>query len=308
MRAWFALLCCLLLSGCAQSAPEDAPQEDVFEDKQGQVDASTGLIRGVVVDETITPVAGVEVLLKATEPQSVETDDEGRFLFEKLAPGTYVLEASKPLYAGVSFNAAVVAGDATPDIVRVQISQLFDAAPSMLPIRHDGYFTCSQNGASVFYSSSPCTTVTPATNFLTDGTAPEERTWHADVPAGWVSQVFEMTWTPSAAATGQHMGLVISTYKPDRDGFHWFANMEGPNPLHGRLDVGELHATAGDVEPRMVPAEGMTDMSFFASVRRDTAAPALAIQQSFEVYVHQFINCIAPDDWSIYAGDEDPCS
>ena len=110
------------------------------------------------------------------------------------------------------------------------------------------------------------------------------------------------------------MGLVVSTYKPLRDPAHNFASVSSANPMRFQLDVGVDHPSSNSVEPELLPAEGMDQVSFFASARRDgdgvTCAvlcpPGIAYEQRFEVVIHQFYYGLPKEGWSFVAGDKTP--
>jgi hypothetical protein len=64
MKQWMGLLVIsATLAGCADGAPL-APADDPLDDLQLDSTADTGIIRGVVVDETIAPSAGVVITLE----------------------------------------------------------------------------------------------------------------------------------------------------------------------------------------------------------------------------------------------------
>src|SRR5688572_17724784 len=96
--AALALLAGALLAGCSSSS-NDSPSEDgpTFDDLGLEATSSTGVIRGLVVDEAIRPVEGARVRLQGGDaPSEALTTDLGTFGFEGLAPGTYFLSVSKP--------------------------------------------------------------------------------------------------------------------------------------------------------------------------------------------------------------------
>lgn len=300
-----AVVFLMVLAGCADPAPAEEEPDD-FGDVDVRVDERSGAILGVVVNDAVVPVEGATVTLQR-QSGAVErtTDAQGRFVFDGLEPGTYFLTASKQYHESVQFSAEVEPGVAQPPAVKVQLPRLFKSDPYMQTIVVEGFYTCSQNGASVFYSSSPCdsTPFTPPT-----GAFPQNRDFHADVGAGWQTMVFEMTWEPSLVGTAPWMGIVVSTYKPERPGNHWFMNFEGPQPLLGRNDCCDPHPTGqqGSGDHAQVPPEGIQDMSYFMSVRSDSLAPAVAIDQEFQCYLSLFYYAAAPEDWSLLAGDGNP--
>ncbi|MEK6975301.1 MAG: carboxypeptidase-like regulatory domain-containing protein [Candidatus Thermoplasmatota archaeon] len=299
----------IVLSGC--SGGGEAPTQS-FDDLKGTASATTGVLRGLVVDDRIMPVVGAIVDLRgASERPNGTTDDQGRFVFSDLEPGTYFLVVSSPLHKSIQSSAEVMAGEDEPEIVRVQLERLFTQDPFPVQVVREGHFQCSQEGLSVWYSSSTCIDgitgpyvreLYPESSNLTT----QNREWHADVGPGWQAIVFEMQWDPTSDGTSQRMGMVVSTYKPERDATHTFAEFEGETPVRGQIDVGVEHETASGVEPTMIPPEGMTNMSFFVGVRSDGFIPGLALNQQFKVYITMFHYGRPPADWSFVAGDPLP--
>lgn len=306
-----ALLAVALLAGCSgpgkggasSTGPSALPV---------QVSETTGGIRGLVVDERIQPVAGANVTLRAGETdQAAKTDKEGRFAFSNLKPGTYFLTVKDDLHKTVQSSAEVVAGVAEPPLTRIQVERLFKQDPYSIQVTRDGFFECSQDGASVWYSSSTCadgvfgpaSEAEPALSNVTS----QEREWHSDVAPGWQALVFEMAWEPTSQGTSTKMGMVISTYKPTRNGAHCFATLVGSSPDRLEIDVGVTHETACGVEPNQIPPEGMNNMSYFVSVRSaDGVEPGLALNQKFSVYLTMFHYGKPPNGWSLVAGDPLP--
>lgn len=303
-----------MLSGCSDAPSDDGTDTAAFDDLDVQVSATTGAIRGVVVDERIRPIAGATVALTGSVERSTTTDAEGRFVMSGLAPGTFFLTVTSPLHHPIQTSAEVVAGVEDPPIIRIQVERLFAQDPYTVQVVRDGFFECSQAGAGL-YSSSNCVydpyrwafgPDQPSPTQPVDNVTQQEREWHADVAPGWQQLVFEMVWEPTSQGTSQNMGMVVSTYKPERDGAHWFAEFEGGTPLRGQIDVGVEHESASGVEPEQIPPEGMSQMSYFVSVRPDGFTPGLALNQRFTVYLTMFHFGLPPADWSMARGDALP--
>jgi hypothetical protein len=326
MRGWLAcgVVAALLLAGCVGSSAPKAT-DAALNNLSVPVSQTTGGIKGVVVDGAIAPIAGAKVSLALPTGgnQTQVADKEGRFVYSGLAPGTYFLTASAPLYHAAQTSAEVKAG-VDPPVTKILLQPLFSQKPYHQSIKQKGFFECSQAGIGL-YSSSNCVTdycpivENPSTcnglpTAMLDNVTNQNREWHADVGDGWQTMVFEMTWSPTAQGTSSNMGMTVSTYKPTRDPGHWFASVAGPNPLRFELDVGKVHATASGVEPKMVPATGMSRMSYFVSVREpdgsqcvfDCVPPGIALNQDFEVFLTQFYYGVPPDGWSFVHGDPFP--
>ena len=85
MRAQLLVLA-LLLAGCSE--PTETPDEpfDASLDDELEATAETGVIRGVVVDAAIVPVAGVTVTIDGLD-QETTSNEAGAFGFDGLEPG-----------------------------------------------------------------------------------------------------------------------------------------------------------------------------------------------------------------------------
>jgi hypothetical protein len=304
------LLALFLVAGCAGAAPKDDQSDGL---PPVQVTETTGAIRCVVVDDQIRPVEGATVTVRGTTgEESTTTDAEGRCVLSGLEPGSYFVTVRSGSHKEVQSSTEVEAGVADPPLLRIQVERLFTQDPFSVQIMVDGFFECSQAGAGL-YSSSNCVydpykwaLGSPSPTQPVDNVTQQEREWHADVGPGWQQLVFEMTWEATSQGTSKNMGMVVSTYKPERDGAHQFAEFEGPNPIRGQIDVGEEHPTAQSVDPTEIPPEGIERMSYFVSVRPDGETPGLALNQRFTVYLTMFHYGKAPEGWSFVAGDELP--
>jgi hypothetical protein len=308
-----SLVVALLFAGCSSSAGgRDEDDADAnFDDIDIEVTDSTGVILGIVVDDRIVPVVGADVRLTipGLEPLATTSDAQGRFVFQDLPAGTYFIQASHTLHQATQTTAEVVAGVEDPPLTRVQLVRLFTEEPYSSQIVKEGFFECTMAGPGPWYGSAMCVdyllgpTITNAYPPLRNLTQ-QAREWHADVGSGWQSIVFDMTWEPSAQGTSGQMGMVVSTYKPTRDGSHQFAHVQSANPLWIRLDTGVAHPTAqGD--PQIVPPEGMENMSYFVGVRGSPAA--VALNQDFKVFLHIFYyGVLEKEDWSFARGDQPP--
>src|SRR5687768_7361503 len=136
----------LALSGCSgggDEAPPAAPEEVAVQDLGLQATETTGVIRGIVVDEAIRPLANVSIELNGATQATTVSNANGVFGFDALEPGTYFLSAEKLGYASVQQSAEVVAGVAEPPIVKV----LMTADPTTTPFYDayvfDGFIQCS---------------------------------------------------------------------------------------------------------------------------------------------------------------------
>lgn len=187
------LLAAFIVAGCADggTAADEGPD---FSDLDLQASATTGIVRGVVVDEAIRPVAGANVTLTPGGLRTQSTED-GRFGFEGLAPGTYFLSVSRARYNTVQGSADVVAGVAEPPIVRILMVAIPGSAPYVEALAFDGFLTF---GAAVFATSIGTTVFGPLADALSDTSI-----WAVNFTEepDWVQG--ELVWDQTQPAGGQ---------------------------------------------------------------------------------------------------------
>lgn len=143
-----SLVVALLLAGCATGGDNGgAPPLNVDPDKGG--------IRGLVVDQAVTPLGGATVTLTGGPDagKTTESGSDGLFNFTGLAPGDYFLIVSKPGYKGSQGSANVVAGDAQPPIVKILIERLATATPYVDHFKLDGFYSCT---FALFFITDSC--------------------------------------------------------------------------------------------------------------------------------------------------------
>lgn len=121
-------------------------------DGDGKLDASdgatatTGILRGLVVDEAIRPIADAQVRATAEgKDLNATTDAGGLFRWTGLEPGAYVVEVSKPFYAPHRQAVVVQAGVDEPELARFQLVFEPASVPFAQVYQYDGFFECGSN-------------------------------------------------------------------------------------------------------------------------------------------------------------------
>ena len=98
----------------------------------GAQQAVPGVVRGVVVDSAGLPLQSVIVRLSATKART-QTDDAGRFAFERLAPGRYEVVSLYIGYLAAQDTVAVRSGETTHVEFRLAVPPLHvDTLPPRL--------------------------------------------------------------------------------------------------------------------------------------------------------------------------------
>ena len=302
----------LLLAGCSSPAA-DGPTSSDFDDIDVQATSTTGILLGVVVDDAIRPVEGVDVLV--TTPSGTElkakTDDQGRFALGGLQPGAYLVKANHPSFAPVQTSTDVAAGVEDPPVVRIQLTRLFSEDPYTETIKFDGFIAC----AYAYGVSSTC--VNDYTRLLgavpgceggclkdynVSQTGGNIREFRFNLGPGWTSMVMEEAWEPTLGepASKGTMGFIISFFNRTSTG-HWWAKGTGASPLRVQLDVGKDGPDSQEAD-ELIPPTGMNDLFVLFGAGDDD----VAVNQGFQYFQTNFYYAIPPDGWALANGDTVP--
>lgn len=140
-KASLGLLALILLSGCSDAggAVEDAD----FSELELTATETSGIIRGVVVDEAVRPVAGATVDARGPDgaTATTTTNAEGLFGFE-VVPGTWFLTVGRQGYQPAQSSVDVVAGVAEPPITKILLNIDASQLPYVESYVFDGYLEC----------------------------------------------------------------------------------------------------------------------------------------------------------------------
>ncbi|HUR62348.1 MAG TPA: carboxypeptidase-like regulatory domain-containing protein [Candidatus Thermoplasmatota archaeon] len=294
-----ALLLASVLGGCSGKGEGTSSSTLGAGAKELQVDDQTGGIRGVVVDQAITPVAGAKVAL-ATGTAATTTDKEGLFAFSGLKPGDHFFTVSKPGYTTVQASATVTAGDASPPIVKVGIEYLVGRQPFFQPYKLNGFYDC-MFGTFIWVDSCDflVRTAWDQYNGSTGGPPPAvprhlqqyENTQLIQVGDDVTTIVLEGFWKD---ATVTSMQIVIDSTPIDPVGDNSekeYLYTDGASPTFGRLDNktvphGLLVATRG-----FLPFD---------------LQPAVATNFQFTAITTLFYNWTPPKEWTFETQDQYP--
>ena len=288
MKALLAILIVsAALAGCADSATDAPPETVDFSGIEAKSTATTGVIRGVVVDAAIVPVADVTVTLQGAG-DSTTTNENGVFAFSELEPATYFLSASKPGWTTVQQATVVVAGVAEPDAVRIQLEQDPGSTPYYSENYWQGFFTCS----------SAALQVCPAVNLVFELAGQDEpledeflTTVPIDMPPQWINT--ELVWE-STQATGSTLDFYLEKVSKS-DGTDWSFQRStvGESPILITVDADEAagysFGTANDMRHRVFPGGVTEDLP--------GALVGAQINQEFEIFSHVFYNYQPPEGW-----------
>lgn len=119
---------CLLIAGCA-GAPLQTDDGQFSDSDEVDVTATetTGVIRGVVMDEALRPLQGATVTLQGGE--STTTGEAGTFGFDGVEPGVSFVSISRRGYADTQQSVDVAAGVDEPPFVRILLRAIDVGTP-----------------------------------------------------------------------------------------------------------------------------------------------------------------------------------
>ncbi len=291
------MLLAAIFAGCADSGDAPADPNDIPVDK---VDATstTGGIRGVVVDQSIQPVAGATITLTGVE-KTYETDEAGAFVIGGLDPGTYFVTATAPLYDAVQQSVEVVAGVEEPPIQKFLLTRLIAEDPYMWTQKYDGYITCSAN--IIGAKSEECG---EGVGVPGQGRVGQQQNNRAQIDFTVdgqhmktliIEQVWEPTTEASADGSGQFDTRVALDWSCDPVcGGNTLGRTASGSPLLIRVDAETLESNEFDAN------------TVFSTFTWAEDNPGVLLEQPFELFVTTFYYLEAPPEWSFVAGSPNP--
>lgn len=292
-----ALLAGALLAGCSSSSddPPASGPEPTFDDLGLQATDSTGVIRGVVVDDAIRPVAGASVVLRGEMNLETASTDIGTFGFDGLPAGTYFLTVSKLGYFEAQQSTEVVAGVAEPAIAKVLLT--VDAAnlPYVEAFTFEGYIECS--GTFVVVGFAACSAANIAGNLTQDHFS----SYHSlSKKPTWLQS--EMVWQ-STQALGGKMSVMYSW--DGGCGLLCDHQVDGVSPLLLTANATAIEEiNGGDYSEDLfirVFNEGLDETQVGVG-----GGLGLTLQQRFTVYTHAFHGYEPPAGWRFSSGEPVP--
>jgi hypothetical protein len=308
MRAYviatLAILATAFLAGC-NSPSEDAATDSgpTFDDLGLQATSSTGLIRGVVVDEAVRPIPGARVKLQGDQPMEAVTTDLGTFGFDDLEPGTYFMTIGKPGYFDAQQSADVVAGVAEPPIVKVQLAMDVANQPYYENYVFEGFIECSGTFVAVGYA------VCSGPNIVSELTGTDNVTqddfgvrYALSKKPTWLQS--EMVWQ-STQALGDKMSVMYSWECDTNDGFLCDHGVAGTSPLLLTADAEAIEEiNHGDYDQEIfvrVFNEGLDETQVGVG-----GGLGVTLQQRFTVFTHAFYGYEPTEGWRFSSGEPVP--
>jgi hypothetical protein len=300
MRIPVALLLLLAgLAGCTGDGGDAAPQPTAT--------PTTGILRGVVVDEAIRPLAGVAVRLAVPGggERNATTPEDGAFAFDGLAPGAYVLRAAKRGYFEVNVDANVTAG--LESVLRLVLPTDILNTPSIEGFSFNGFLQCSLTAFLVRVAAcSPQELAQPVCGVAPcDALNVTNDQFMAVHPFSKPSIQFlqsELVWD-AGSSLSTSLRAVAGAREPGTGELTDYRAFEGPSPLAMPI--------AGEAAQALLIGNGRDlAVRVFSGYAEGTAPPAClpspvgcpwgvgaAFEQSFQLFTHAFFGFAPPDGW-----------
>lgn len=318
-------------AGCAdESAPSQACEDDPFGCEGPGATDSTGLIRGVVVDDAIVPLANVTITIYrgADVVAAIQSDPQGRFIWPDLEPGTYRIEATRPGHETAVAHATVEAGEDRPPVVRLVLTRIPGFEPFYNQFTWAGYIQCNTTYANL------CLIINYYPDFVL-GTGPvtDDESYYTfyeefvDVRKHPTHTQVETAWD-STQLLGENLVIRYQGDRPDTllidCPYGPGGSVDSPSPQTFVINASKaremgLGAASEDDDPDdncdPTEANGL-GMEFFAgdTVGQCQDVPAVgchprigvALEQRTETFVHAFYDYAPPEDWRFVDGEGVP--
>lgn len=306
----------LLLAGCASSGKDKAGGglEQQLDGLDLKATDSTGVIRGVVVDERIVPVAGVNVTLTSLG-RSTSSNADGAFGFQGLEPGTYFLSASKDGFKAVQQSVDVVAGRDDPPVTRILLT--VDGSyvkPYYETYTLSGFIQCGITTSAI--AAAVCS-IPNGCNPGIFGVCATNSTYTQDVFNQFIPLTsvptfiqHELVWD-ATQSTGDQLSLAVRTATQqewDQGGYHddIGGDIIGTSPLVAMVNATMIKDNDIGVNGTgLAPAVFTGGMAGTAPCLPETPATnpgclfanGATVNQKFDLYTHIFYGYTPPEGW-----------
>ena len=301
------LVAAVLLSGCGDPSDRGSPGPDAAEADGLDLRATkdTGLLRGLVIDEAIRPMAGANVTLQVGGVQkTAQTTASGLFGFDGLVPGSYVVQAERRGFVAAQATATVLAGEEEPPFVKLFLRHdpLY-RTPYVEALRIAGYIECTGSPVALCgipnnYRPTACE-AHPALCY--DNVTADSTLFWMEFEGNVSFLQAELVWTASSSLSEQ-----LNWNKVAGEGCAGVVGMNngthGPSPLVAPMVAPEVRQPGGDpcvlyVGVGAGPPDEATCLPVPLPLL-NTVCGGVAVQQAFDVFVHAFYGYLPPTGWT----------
>lgn len=300
-RPLAALLVLVLLAGCSHNATP--PVGDGL-----HASATTGVLRGVVVDDAIRPLAGVRLEIRQGSSllHNLTAATDGQFRIGGLAPGSYFITATKAHYGAVQASATIEAGVDNPAALRIQLPFLQREAAFATEYKIRGFMECAGLGGNWCFIANyyPCFAEKTAGQRCTQNLTSDNSYFRLDHEFRDLQRVpdwtqVELAWK-STQSVFDYLQLRVDMVSPALL-IDSAKSTYGPTPLVVNLNHTYAAKWSLGVNESMALESFSSGNS--ACNTNPTAAPYLCIlatatvQQDITYYIHAFYGYTPPADW-----------
>lgn len=308
------ILAAIVVSGCVGDEPPAEVGNDTGSPTPSvappaEFNATSGALKGLVVDIEYVPLGGVDLRLAEADVVTRSAQD-GSFSFSLVEPGDYKLESSKLGYFSGSQGVTVAAGEVTEG-VEVSMTPLPIKEPHKYIDSFNGYITCSigmfdllseECGEGVQNDLGP-----PVPNPIGDN--PNNKIdWKFDLVnvTGLESVFVELDWEPASTAAQQIALNVAHGFKctPNCEAQRTYCNafsVYGPPVVQCEIlrnvEGSGGYTDFGITDPATQVPWDMTARAWAAPVPAGEM-PNIVLEQSFTMYRTEFYDMAKPEGYS----------
>jgi hypothetical protein len=284
-----AVLAALMLAGCAADAPPAAEPVADFTELDLAPTATTGIIRGIVVDDAIRPIGGVTVTLQTESgPRESKSTEDGVFGYDGLPGGTYFLTAAKPGYVGAQASTDVVPGAAEPPITKILLVLDPATTPYVTSIVWNGFIECSLRAGV------PPGTTGTGVNACND-VANQDVNFPVTIEGVPDLIQGELVWTDTQSL-GSGLSFVVGPHSCVDVKWN---RADGPSTLILPLAKADL-----EDEDDFIDDSGLCYRVFSWTADESSNLAGLVLSQRFDAYFHIFYNFLPPEGWKFSVDGE----
>lgn len=272
-----AAMVLLLFAGCTSKTGGTPSDTIPVPSVSVKATPTTGVIRGVVVDAAIHPLAGVLVSVPVAGKPAMTTTTaaDGGFGVSGLPPATYFVSAKKAGFQPTQVSVEVQAGVDEPKPIKILLQPDPASAPYFTVFKFDGYIECSMTLVVLRFAACSLAASTTGDNFLADYTL--------DQPPQWIQS--EAVWSSTQSA-GDSMGLSITDFST--------ANQENVNATDGPSPI-FITVNATTAAERHYGTNNTVTIRMFNSEYPPTDPHAMpTVQDAYKSTVYPAYNGTAP--------------
>lgn len=302
MRA-AAVAMLVVLAGCS-SATGPATDAPISIADEYQATDDTGIVLGVVVDEAIRPLSGVNISIATDPVLHTQTNKDGEFGLDGIPGGTYLLEAQHSRFLPAKVMVTVEAGVQRPDLLKLVLTVDTANVPALEEFQFNGFLQCGVNyvavcGIGPFVGTLLCTQYDVCVGNITNDRFIAFHEIRG--PPDWVQA--EMVWQSTQSLSNE---LTLIQSYADRDQFNEgfiegnLNRSTGPSPIYITVNgtVAQNESVALGTERHLVPRVFSGSIPASRQCAGNVCVSfGFTLEQRFTIYTHVFHAYVPPPGW-----------